>query len=189
VNGVDAIAMAGRVIAGIEKLGRDYLKEKPHPLLGHSSLHCSLVGGGTELSTYPDQCRIELEVRVVPGNSPARIRKDFGSLLNHLKETDKNFSAKLDLFFSRDPFLISKSHPFVQTLAKAYRKTLKKNPVYGSVNGWLEASLFDKAGIPCTVFGPSGAGAHSAAEYVEADSVAVTARVLKEFILDFCRAD
>ena len=37
-----------------------------HPLLQHASLHASLIGGGTELSTYPDKCRIELERRTLP---------------------------------------------------------------------------------------------------------------------------
>ena len=65
--GVDAIAKAGRVLTGIEELGRRLAAEAGHPLLGPGSLHASLIEGGQELSSYPERCLVQLERRTVPG--------------------------------------------------------------------------------------------------------------------------
>ena len=51
--GVDAIAKAGRVLTGIENLGRRLAREPGHALLGPGSVHASLIAGGQEMSSYP----------------------------------------------------------------------------------------------------------------------------------------
>ena len=72
--GVDAIAKAGRVLTGIEDLGRRLAAEPGHALLGPGSVHASLIEGGQELSSYPERCLVQLERRTVPGESAERRR-------------------------------------------------------------------------------------------------------------------
>ena len=67
--GIDAIAKAGRVLTGIEELGRRLAAEPGHALLGPGSVHASLIEGGQELSSYPERCLVQLERRTVPGES------------------------------------------------------------------------------------------------------------------------
>ncbi len=43
--------------------------------------------------------------------------------------------------------------------------------------------MFDAAGIPTLLYGPGGAGAHGAVEWVDLDSVASCARVLEQAAL------
>ena len=45
---------------------------------------------------------------------------------------------------------------------------------------WMDAAIFAEAGIPAVDYGPSGAGAHEAVEWVDLDSVVTCARVLFE---------
>ncbi|HEX5635032.1 MAG TPA: M20/M25/M40 family metallo-hydrolase, partial [Gemmatimonadales bacterium] len=54
--GVDAIMHAGLVLAELDRLQREVLEERTHPLLGHASLHASMVSGGSGWSTYPASC-------------------------------------------------------------------------------------------------------------------------------------
>ena len=58
-QGIDAIALIGRVIQRLELLDLEDLPRRVHPLLGRASLHCSLISGGTERSTYPDRCSLD----------------------------------------------------------------------------------------------------------------------------------
>ena len=67
--GIDAIAKCGRVLTGIEELGRRLVAEPGHPVLGAGSVHASLIEGGQELSSYPERCLVQLERRTVPGES------------------------------------------------------------------------------------------------------------------------
>jgi len=53
--------------------------------------------------------------------------------------------------------------------------------------GWLDSAILAQAGIPAVIFGPSGDGAHAAVEYVDADSVITTTKVLVQSIIDFCK--
>ncbi|MCJ7833491.1 MAG: ArgE/DapE family deacylase, partial [Deltaproteobacteria bacterium] len=75
-KGIDAIVKAGKFLGQIENLGNNILVQKKHPLLGSPSIHASLIKGGTELSTYPDYCLIELERRTIPGESVETVKDE-----------------------------------------------------------------------------------------------------------------
>src|SRR5579884_1677276 len=54
--GVDAIAHMGRVLVALEALGAELLARPPHRYVGPPSIHASLIGGGQELSSFPEEC-------------------------------------------------------------------------------------------------------------------------------------
>ncbi|MFW9809573.1 MAG: M20/M25/M40 family metallo-hydrolase, partial [Candidatus Thorarchaeota archaeon] len=62
-EGIDAIAKAGKILLALEQLDLSFEQLPRHPLLERGSVHASLIKGGTELSTYPSNCRIEIERR------------------------------------------------------------------------------------------------------------------------------
>src|SRR5438093_1735124 len=70
--GIDAIAKIGRVLTELEALDTA-LAARTHRLLGHGSVHASMIRGGTELSTYPAHCVLGLERRTLPGETAAAI--------------------------------------------------------------------------------------------------------------------
>jgi acetylornithine deacetylase len=50
----------------------------------------------------------------------------------------------------------------------------------------MDAAIFAAAGIPTVNYGPSGAGAHEAVEWVELDSVVTCAQIFAEAARRFC---
>src|SRR2546428_2866266 len=66
-DGRDAIVRMGRVLSRLEKLDRELQSGPPHAIQGNPSLHASLIHGGRELSTYPDECILEMERRTISG--------------------------------------------------------------------------------------------------------------------------
>lgn len=187
-RGIDAIVKAGKVLTAIEKLGKTDLKQKAHPLLGSPSIHASLIEGGTELSTYPDYCKIELERRNLPGEDRKAVTAEIKDLLQNIQRHDDQFKADFEVFFFRPAFEISPDQPIVQTVRRAYESTFNKPPRFEGKWAWLDSAILAQAGIPAVIFGPSGDGAHAAVEYVDVESVITTTHVLVQSIIDFCNS-
>src|ERR1043166_6455968 len=138
-EGVDAIVMMGRVLAGIEALDRRFT---PHPLLGRPSVHASLIHGGRELSTYPDRCTLSIERRTVEGEREGVLLADISSVLG------PRTSAVLT--FTRLPYITPETCELLQLLPGPRT----------ALSFWTDAAIFGNAGIPTVVYGPGGAGLH-----------------------------
>lgn len=185
-EGIDAIVKAGKVLNALETLSHNFLPQKKHPLLGSPSIHASLITGGTELSTYPDYCKIELERRTIPGEDKNTVVNELDNLLESLRTQDNQFIAKSDVFFYRPHLEISPDCRVVQCLDQAFQRIFDQEPAYVGESYWMDSALLAGAGIPTVIFGPSGQGAHAAVEYVDFDSVIQTAEVLAHTCILFC---
>lgn len=187
-EGIDAIVKAGKLLARLETLSQE-LEQKQHPILGAPSIHASLISGGTELSTYPDYCRIELERRTIPGEQLSDVVAELDDLFQRLAAEDGQFQANYEITFVREPFEISEAAPIVQSLRSAYRNQLGEEQRISGFSGWADSSLIQQAGTPTVIFGPHGAGLHGAVEYVEFESVVRMTSILAEVIQRFCQED
>ena len=185
-EGIDAIVKGGKVLSEVDNLANNILPQKKHPLLGSPSIHASLISGGTELSTYPDYCKIELERRTIPGEDYQTVADETEGLINKISSKDGQFKANFEVFFHRPPLEVSKDELIVKALEKAYNSVLKKEPKLTGLSYWTDAAILTQAGIPTVIFGPGGEGLHAAVEYVDFDSVVATAKVLAEVIVEFC---
>ena len=185
--GVDAIAKMGHVLVALEQLDRDLRAAPTHPLLRSGSLHASLIAGGQELSSYPAHCRVEIERRTIPGETVAVVEGQIGAILDKLTAGDPQFKATMRTTLVREPFEIAKDAPIVQLLQQQIRQHLDRDPnIYGD-QPWMDTAILSAAGIPCVIFGPSGAGAHAVEEWVDLESVAQCADVLTATLAAFCQ--
>jgi acetylornithine deacetylase len=179
-TGVDAIAHMGRLLNALERMEREILPGRTHPLLGRASAHASLIDGGLGLSTYPDTCALQVEHRLLPDETAEDVLALWQDAINRLAEADGQFSASVKLDFHRPGYEIGRDAPIVETLDVAYRAILGAEPAYRGMGGWLDSQILGAAGIPTVILGPDGAGAHAAVEYVELDSVYRCAAILAE---------
>jgi acetylornithine deacetylase len=173
--GVSAIGRMGRIVSELERFDREALRQRTHPQLGPASLHCATIEGGTGLSTYAAQCRLQVERRTLPGESLDQIRQEL-----HDTVTAAGEEAHIDCFFSRPPLLCDRDEPVARAIHEAARTVHGTAPQEIGVGYWTDAAIFDAAGIPTVIYGPAGEGAHSAVEWVDLDSVVGCARVLAE---------
>src|SRR5262245_31574079 len=102
-DGVDAIAHMGRVLVALEQFDRELQARPAHPLLESGALHASLIEGGTELSTYPSRCVLQIERRTLPGETAESVAGELESLLDELRAADPRFSADVELTLFRAP--------------------------------------------------------------------------------------
>ena len=115
--GVDAIAKAGRVLTGIEDLGRLLAAGSEHPILGPGSVHASLIEGGQELSSYPERCLVALERRTIPGESAELVEGQVRALVEEAARADPDLRAEVRTTLVRPPFEISADADIVRLVS------------------------------------------------------------------------
>jgi acetylornithine deacetylase len=186
LEGRDAILRMGRVLHRLEKHDRALQKRQPHPRLGTASLHASLVGGGRELSSYPDTCTLTLERRTLPGEPLGVALAEVQEILESLRAADAEFEAEARGILGRDGYEIDPSARLPSLLVGA-ATSAGYSPSQVGMTFWTDAAILGGAGIPSVLFGPGGAGLHSAEEYVRVDDVKVCRDVLTALARDFTR--
>jgi acetylornithine deacetylase len=177
--------MMGRVLNLLDALDRKLAQLPPHLWLGQASLHASLITGGQELSSYPAECRLQIERRTLPGESDAQIEAELRGLLEALEARDPEFRATSRRLASRPPYEISPDAPIAVAAAEAIRGVTGSVELSGMA-AWTDTALLAGAGIPGVVFGPRGSGLHGAEEYVELESVYTCAEILRRLMLRLC---
>jgi len=173
--GVSAIGKMGRVIAALEQFDRQELRRRTHPLVGPASQHCALVQGGTGLSTYSEKCTMQIERRTLPGESPEQVLRELEDVVRQAGE-----EAEVRLMLERPPLTCDRDSKIAGCVREAAQAVTGSLPEETGVSYWMDAALFAAAGIPTVNYGPAGAGAHEAVEWVDLESVVTCARVLAE---------
>jgi acetylornithine deacetylase len=178
--GVSANALAGRLLVALDEFDRNVLRARTHPLLGSASMHPAIVKGGVGLSTYAPRCLIQLERRSLPGESEADI---VGEIETVAKAAGVEATVRSTVF--RLPMVC----PPEAKVRRALLAALDAPPREVGGWGWMDAALFDAAGIPTIVYGPTGEGAHAAVEWVDLPSVEHCTNVYEKAALEFFKRD
>jgi len=177
--GVDAIAKMGPVLTGIGKLNRRLQAGERHPLVGTASVHASLIDGGTELSTYPDRCRVQIERRTIPAETEADVVRQFEELASPVDGT-------LTMGLVRLPYEVGADSELAAAFSAVVAGALGKATAVVGGTGWMDSALTGGAGIPTIIFGPSGDGAHADVEWVELPSVQTCREIYVAFARKWC---
>ena len=184
--GCDAIVKMGHILVGLEQLDRSLRAVPPHHLLGSGSLHASLIGGGQELSSYPESCTLQVERRTIPGETPEQVETEIRELLGEIGRADPTFLASVKTTVVREPFEVAENMHIVRTLSNQGKLLLGSAPEFMGKTGWMDSGLLAAAGIPTVIFGPGGAGAHASIEWADLQQVQQCSDVLLGTIQEFC---
>ena len=182
--GVSAIGKMGRIIAALEEFDRSTLRSRVHPLVGPASQHCALVQGGSGLSTYAERCALQVERRTLPGETQEQVLAELREVASGARE-----EAEIRCLLHRPPLVCDPNAAVAVCLRQAASAVTGAAPEEIGVGYWMDAALFAAAGIPTINYGPAGAGAHEAVEWVDLDSVVTCAAVLVEAARRFSRGD
>ncbi|KAI9375139.1 tryptophan synthase beta subunit-like PLP-dependent enzyme [Aspergillus egyptiacus] len=183
-DGVDAILHAGWFLRSLEQ----YQQRLPvDDVLGPATLHCGLIQGGEEASSYPASCTVTIEFRTVPGQTEETIMDDIKKLLEDVQRENPKFRfAEPRATLSRPVHKIEASHPLISKVAECVFAATGTQPSVQSAPFWCDAALLSEAGIPSVVFGPSGQGLHEKEEWVEVKSLQRLQRTLTKLIQEIC---
>lgn len=175
--GISAVTQAGRLLTALDDFDRTVLRNRTHPLLGPASMHPAMINGGVGLSTYAPQCLVQLEWRTLPGQDEVQVVTETRALV-----AQAGVAAEVTCTLYRPPMVC----PPDARVHRVLREVLGPDVPGGASRAWLDAALFDAAGIPSVVYGPDGDGAHAAVEWVDVNSVLRCAAVYRQAAERFC---
>jgi acetylornithine deacetylase len=180
--GVDPIVKAGRLLTEIGRLQERLAAGEADPLVGTGSVHASIITGGVEASSYADSCTVTIERRTRPGEDAATFEAELQGILELIAAEDDAFAYDLDVFFERSPFATAEGSAVVAALTEACRDVGIGGASGAVVRGeqfWTDCALLADQGIDAVLFGPAGAGAHAAEEWVDLDSLERTTKAIE----------
>ena len=174
-------------MTGIVELDRE-LESQATPEWGRPNVHASTIRGGQNYPSYPAECVIAVERCLMPGESVAGADAEIERLLAQAKAADPRFDGVFEAVIAREPVMLERDDPIVQTVVAAARERSGGDPVVRSDYGWMDSGVLVEAGIPCVVFGPTGAGLHTSSEWVDLASLEDCVAVFEDTARRFCGA-
>jgi acetylornithine deacetylase len=174
-QGVNAIYGMAPVVADLEALAAELAKRPAHPLVGPPTLSVGTIHGGLTVNTVPDQCAIEVDRRLIPGESPDDAEAEVRALIERR-------GAAVERFFAAGAFEVPRDSEAATLATRAVEDVLGKAETVGVAYA-TEAPEVLAAGIPCVVLGPGdGSKAHSADEFIALDQLEAAERVYERLM-------
>jgi acetylornithine deacetylase len=167
--GVNAVAHLGRLLVAVERRDKE---------LGESgaSLMATVASGGDSPFVLARSARVLVERRTVPGERSDDAVGEVEQLLAELRATDDTVEGTARLVIAREPWRLDPRGPAASLSTALEAALTESGPERGVLQRldapyWMEAPLWQAAGIPALVCGPAGGGLHAADEWVDLDQV------------------
>ena len=174
-QGVNAIYRMARVVEALEEYAELLTKTiAPHPLCGGATLSVGLISGGTSVNIVPDECVIEIDRRIIPGEDRSVVVDSIRQFLAERVDFDMQFDEP---WIESSPLTDSDNEQLARAMLNCVQQADKTHAAIGVPFG-THASRTCAAGVPSVVFGPGSIDqAHTKDEFVEIDQLKKAADV------------
>jgi len=180
--GINAIQHMAIILGALEEENQR-LSTLTHPLLTPPTLSVGTIHGGVQVNLVPDQCSIEIDRRLMPGESAAEVLQTYDALLArfpHIQAVNERPVLLEDEALDTSPDTLT-----VQN-ARTVLQSLNLDPTPIGVPFGSDASKLARAHIPTIVFGPGSIDqAHTHDEHVPIHEVETALEFYKRFVLEF----
>jgi acetylornithine deacetylase/succinyl-diaminopimelate desuccinylase family protein len=184
--GVNAITHMARVVLALEE-DHCRLADRAHPLLGPATCNVGVIHGGVQVNVVPDECIIEVDRRLLPGETADAVLAHYRNLLDELQARHPALQAEMEPPMLTDEALATPADSPVAQVARTVLKEMGRDDQLCGVPFGSDASKLSRQGIPSIVFGPGSIDhAHGAVEFVDVAEVQAAADFYRKFILRFC---
>jgi acetylornithine deacetylase len=144
--------------------------------------------------TVPAEVKIQLYWQLMPGEEKEAVRSEFFAWLDEMVADKPNdFSSRPNVEFPLRFMPASEipvESPFIRTLSACAEQVTHQRPPISPLPAPSDMYLVQREfGIQCVHYGPSGAGAHAADEYVVLEDIVTATKTLALLALDWCGID
>jgi len=161
-RGRNAIYSMAQVITHLQEHAHWLQSLPPHPLLGSPSLNVGTIEGGQVVNIVPDRCVIEVDRRMMPGETAADALRLVREALAGVPDWEFD-----EPYLSAAGMEVAPDAPIVTMLSDAVTQVIG-NVVVESAHYGTDAGQYNRAGVPSVVFGPGSiAQAHTAGEFID----------------------
>lgn len=170
--GVNAIVAAAVLISEIDQRYMPMLSQRRAPLLQPPTLNVARIEGGVQYNLVAPACLLSVERRLIPGETPDSVRREFEDMLKTCLEKWPAFKARqLDPVLVGMPMQTDAGNPLVRAAGKiAAQFGAPAEPI--GVNYGTDGFRLSTLGKPVVVVGPGSIDqAHTADEFIELDQL------------------
>lgn len=162
---------------------KSYVETHSFGILGNATAQITMIQGGTAPNMTADECRILMDIRIVPGLTKEMVLLRAEELLAKEKRKAAGLSADFSVLNFRRAIEIDENHP----MSAALRRILQEHGYEGGnigINFFTDASVLDSAGKKSVLlFGPGEPSmAHKPNEYVSVKKYEDAIRILQDFM-------
>lgn len=183
--GINAVSHMARIVLELEK-DHAALAARPHPLLGPGTCNVGVIRGGVQVNFVPDECAIEIDRRMLPGETAASVLSHYQGIIDALKLTYADLDAIMEPPMLVDEALETPADSAISSIASDTLRSMGLDGMPGGVPFCSDASKLSRAGIPTIIFGPGSIDrAHVADEYVELDQVEQAFEFQRRMLMSF----
>jgi acetylornithine deacetylase len=178
-EGINAIYRMARVLECLEEFARELpARVPPHSLCGPPTFSVGRIEGGISVNTVPDECTIEIDRRVIPGEEAT----DAVAQVTDFLRGRLDFEVEMVPPWVRAQALPDRENlPWADRLLKHVRAVRGRGDKVGVPFG-THASRLAAAGVPSVVFGPGSiAQAHTKDEWIDVSQLEAAAQVYFHF--------
>jgi len=167
-EGENAVLKVCRALSYLFEQLTPRLQERKHPYLPAPTLNIGKIQGGIQWSIVPDMCIVEMDRRLIPGETREEALEEIRAILDRFSAEVEPLRYKLHSEGDIAPNVdTDPEDPFVRTTKSALADLVDEER---SLIGYVQTSdgrWFAGDGIPIIHFGPGDpALAHAADEYV-----------------------
>ncbi|GAB4108604.1 MAG: acetylornithine deacetylase [Phycisphaeraceae bacterium] len=168
--GRSAISMMIRIVHAIESRYIPSLSAH-HDLTGPAVCSVNTIHGGAAANIIPDQCVINVDRRIVPGEAINQIKNDFANLLAQVREEHEELTYEVQTVVTHPPLVSDQNESLIGCVKTSLRAMGLPAVCVGAPYA-THAGYFSQAGIPTIVLGPGEAHkAHTRDEYISTDQL------------------
>jgi acetylornithine deacetylase/succinyl-diaminopimelate desuccinylase family protein len=183
--GINAISHMARIVLALEKDHAD-LSARGHPLLGPATCNVGVIKGGVQVNFVPDECFIEVDRRLLPGETAVGVLAHYQGILEALKSSHSDLDAFMEPPMLIDEALETSGDASILRVVSAALVEMGLDPAPAGVPFGSDASKLSRIGIPTLIFGPGSIDqAHAAVEWVPVSEVEQAAEFYRRVILGF----
>lgn len=163
-QGENAIYRMAQVVSRLQVYAQSLPSRKPpHPKCGPSTLSVGRIGGGVSVNTVPDECWIEVDRRLIPGETAETAWQEAIAELESLPFPIEHEEPWLE----SAPLPDDTNGPLSDQLLEVIQEVAGLHQPIGVAFG-THASRTARIGIPSVVFGPGDiAQAHTKDEWID----------------------
>ena len=177
------------IVSALADHATELARGEADPVLGPPSLSVGRIEGGISVNVVPDRAEVEIDRRLVPGETPEGAR-------DRVRRAVERTLGGLDRVEFLPPWVVMPSlaprpdadERWVLGLAAAIERVGRRQPGIRGVPFGTDGGPLGEAGLPCFVFGPGDiAQAHTVDEWVELDQVRQAAEMYFEIARELGR--
>ena len=185
-EGLNAISKMANLIKELDKLA-DEIFMRRDPLFGHASLAVTQIQGGQARNVIPDICTINIDRRLLPGETLIGAVNEIKKVIDDQKSIDKSLNVSIKETIGIASCRISQEEPIVKIVKDSILQITGRNQEVAGFTACCDMwCLKEKAGIPTVILGPGKISiAHKANESIDEDSLYNAAKIYAAIALNW----